>query len=302
MGRPNTTSDLLRPMSIGDIMDSAVKLYRSNFFLLIGIGAWVYIPLCLLGFFISQAIFNLLIQLVSIFLAAVVTVAISERILNHEISISNAYSRTSKRLGSFIGAMMLVGLIGMSLLIIVGIFVSIFSSIFFKALRFPFGSLIFTLIVALFTVAIMVWLLFIPQAVLLEGNKAIKSIGRNSKIVSGNFWKAYATLVLVSIAMFVITSFLWLIGGSVMAILGGDANTAGSFAQNFEASVNRFRQFPPGIGAVNLLLQPFRMVVITLLYYDIRVRKEGYDLEIMAKELAMETPGEQGNHGESQKA
>ena len=45
----NATSNLLRPMGIGDILDGAVKLYRDNFLLLIRISAWVYIPFCFLA-------------------------------------------------------------------------------------------------------------------------------------------------------------------------------------------------------------------------------------------------------------
>ena len=292
MGQPNTTPDLLRPMGIGDILDGAIKLYRNNFLLLIGIGACVYIPLCLLGFVVSQGIFNVLIQLISIFLAAVVTVAISERILSREISIADSYRRTSSRLVSLAGAILLIGLIAFVLLIAVGLFMGIFSALFLRILHFPFSSLIFILLISLFTVAIMVWLLFIPQTILLEGKKATESFGRNMDLIRDNFWKAFAVMILVSIATFIVTSFLWLIGGIAVTILDSGSSTDRGFAQNFGAAVDRFRQFPLSVGMINLLLQPFRMVVITLLYYDIRVRKEGYDLEVMAKELAIEATSE----------
>jgi hypothetical protein len=41
-----------------------------------------------------------------------------------------------------------------------------------------------------------------------------------------------------------------------------------------------------GGNLASLLIYPFFTVVITLLYYDLRIRKEGFDLEIMATELA----------------
>jgi hypothetical protein len=34
-----------------------------------------------------------------------------------------------------------------------------------------------------------------------------------------------------------------------------------------------------------VLVYPFLAVVSTLLYYDLRVRKEGFDLEVMSREL-----------------
>jgi hypothetical protein len=35
-----------------------------------------------------------------------------------------------------------------------------------------------------------------------------------------------------------------------------------------------------------LFIEPFKVVSTTMLYYDLRVRKEGYNLQIMGEELA----------------
>ena len=35
-----------------------------------------------------------------------------------------------------------------------------------------------------------------------------------------------------------------------------------------------------------VLVTPFGMLVVVLLYFDLRIRKEGYDIEVMAQELA----------------
>ena len=36
---------------------------------------------------------------------------------------------------------------------------------------------------------------------------------------------------------------------------------------------------------LSVLLEPFRIAAMTILYYGFRLRKEGFDLEIMAEEL-----------------
>ena len=41
---------------------------------------------------------------------------------------------------------------------------------------------------------------------------------------------------------------------------------------------------------VGIFIYPLVTVVITLLYYDLRIRKEGFDLENMAKELGFASP------------
>jgi hypothetical protein len=43
--------------------------------------------------------------------------------------------------------------------------------------------------------------------------------------------------------------------------------------------------FTAVVGVVSLLITPLLYCVLTLLYYDLRVRKEGYDLEVLASEL-----------------
>jgi hypothetical protein len=35
-----------------------------------------------------------------------------------------------------------------------------------------------------------------------------------------------------------------------------------------------------------VITTPFVMLVIVLLYFDLRIRKEGFDIEVMARELA----------------
>ena len=41
---------------------------------------------------------------------------------------------------------------------------------------------------------------------------------------------------------------------------------------------------------VQILLYPVLAVTVTLLYYDLRIRKEGFDIEMMASELGGRAP------------
>ena len=47
----------------------------------------------------------------------------------------------------------------------------------------------------------------------------------------------------------------------------------------------KWKQVFDPLNSGSVLLEPFRIAVMTLLYYDFRIRKEGFDLEIMAEEL-----------------
>ena len=41
-------------------------------------------------------------------------------------------------------------------------------------------------------------------------------------------------------------------------------------------------------GIASVLVQPFQAAIRTVLYYDLRVRKEGYDVELLAEQLGIE--------------
>ena len=47
---------------------------------------------------------------------------------------------------------------------------------------------------------------------------------------------------------------------------------------------------------VTILLEPISAIARTLLYYDLRVRKEGFDLELMARQLAAATNANSNLH------
>ena len=193
-----------------------------------------------------------------------------------------------ERLASFVGAMLLMGLVmipvGVVMLIGILMFTGL-TTVLARSLHLPlFGALAGLMMVAWVGAAVLfalVWLLFVPQAVLLEGTGASRSIGRSIELIKGSFWKTLGILILISIALFLIKSLVVVVGGVVIAMLSGGVDTAGTSIQNFQ-------KLPLVAGVVDLFLQPFRMVVITLLYYDIRVRKEAYDTELMAEELAIE--------------
>jgi hypothetical protein len=42
--------------------------------------------------------------------------------------------------------------------------------------------------------------------------------------------------------------------------------------------------------ATSVVVTPFSAAVITVLYFDARVRKEGFDLELMARRIGVEPP------------
>ena len=99
---------------------------------------------------------------------------------------------------------------------------------------------------------------FALQAALLEGLGPIDAISRSSELVKGNWWRVLGiSLVLFLIAIIIIYASFFL------------------------------RERAPIIAPiiVGILTTPIAAIGMTLLYYDLRVRKEGYNLDSLATEL-----------------
>jgi hypothetical protein len=103
-------------------------------------------------------------------------------------------------------------------------------------------------------------LLTIPASVMLEKNGVTSALGRSWRLSDGLRWKALGAWLLV-ILIILLTS------GTVQVVftvleMTTVAQIAGSVLQIF--------------------VYPLVGIVVTLLYYDARIRKEGLDLELMA--------------------
>lgn len=114
------------------------------------------------------------------------------------------------------------------------------------------------------------WTVAIP-AFLTEGIKGRRALGRSFRLVRGFWWRTFAIIVLGAILASIIS-------GALTAALVGIAFTSDSDAAfvvaNFLASV-----------AAGAVTTPFIAAVTIVLYFDLRVRKEGFDLALLAARL-----------------
>jgi hypothetical protein len=122
-------------------------------------------------------------------------------------------------------------------------------------------------------------IIFLPQVLMIEGMSAGSSLGRSISLGQGNWYRVGAILLFtyfVSLSMLaaltlpVILGLEWFNMSSVEFVL----TPVGS------AIYSAFNH------TANLLSLPIWIVSFTLLYFDNRVRKEGYDMELLAREVA----------------
>jgi hypothetical protein len=263
----------LRPLSAGDIVDEAIGLYRRNFRLFLSIGAVVLVPAgviqlvlallagdAALGIFtissLSWWVLSVLVSFVS-YVAVISTMALaaSERWMDRPITVGEAFRRVSERLGSLVGLVLLYGaiLLGLSVTI-VGI---------------PFAIYLFV-----------AWLLSV-QVLLVEGTGIRSALGRSRELVAGHWWRVVGIAILLAIIQAIISAFFTL-PATVFGFGSVFSDPASSDVSPLVIALDSI-----GTTAGQIVVGPIAYCAYILLYYDLRVRKEGLDIELTAQSLGL---------------
>jgi hypothetical protein len=116
------------------------------------------------------------------------------------------------------------------------------------------------------------WSVAIP-AMLVEGKRGAKALGRSLELVRGRWWATLGRLLVAYILVSVVTaaaSFALLLPALVIV----DDTSFGALVLEHAANL-----------LVSLVTTPFIAAVTTLVYFDLRVRKEGFDLAVLAERM-----------------
>jgi hypothetical protein len=260
---------VLRPLSTSELLDRTFHLYRNNFLVFVGIAA---IPqLGVLGLqlgsaamlfsgsvvgFSAVAIIAGLVSFIAIEISQAATVmAVSHLHLDRPTTIGTAYSAAKPSLGRVIGISLGVGIavgVGFLLLIIPGIYLAL------------------------------AWSLAIPITVL-EGGGLGVSTTRSKALTKGSFGRIFVVYLLIAVLTLIVSmivAFVLLLPLGMMG-LHGTSNVA---ASNALQAVANFLS--------TSLVGPLATIAITLIYYDQRVRKEGFDLQLMMSTLESAGPAD----------
>lgn len=173
--------------------------------------------------------------------------AISEQYLRQSINIGRAFRFAWERLAALAGAMILVLFATTGILVV---------SIGFTVSISPDVGYIFVAAGFCVGLYLMVRWSFILQVALLERLGPLAAMSRSSALVKRNWWRVMNMTIIIGI----ITVGISIILGTVPTI-------------------------GPTLGSI--LSTPVFAIGITLLYYDLRVRKEEYNLDLLAGELHM---------------
>jgi hypothetical protein len=277
----------LRPLGVGDIFDEGFDLYKRNFVFLLLATAVVVVPLDILLAFLTPrlmpAVFDLfsltasqpdafwvwtvsslvkLLFFLPLYLVAVgpVAAAASARYLEQNATIEAVFRLCLRRTPALLLTALFSGIV--------------------LALGLAFCGVLW--------LAAATQLLFVLEALLLEGLGPVGAMRRSMTLEAGYGSRVFGCLLLLGMVLFVVSLGLrlplaYLVDGvlslapGASSLYGGGTNGVGTAQQQVVTLISS--------GLAHLLLIPFIVCVITVLYYDLRIRKEGVDIELMAQEL-----------------
>jgi hypothetical protein len=121
------------------------------------------------------------------------------------------------------------------------------------------------------------WSVTVP-ALVVEHLGAFEAIQRSYRLVRRRFWPVLGVVVL-SVLLYGTISYLFSLAGSLFTFLGDETSVGIPVAASVISST-----------LSSIVVQPFIAAVLIVLYFDLRVRAEGYDLRLMATELGDGTP------------
>jgi hypothetical protein len=113
-----------------------------------------------------------------------------------------------------------------------------------------------------------------PMIVMLEGRTASDAYSRSQELARDHAWRILGTLAVCFVLEMLAALGAAMLFGAIAGLAGLPERVATLFSS-----------------VAVVLTAPFSSVVVTLLYYDLRVRKEGFDLEMMALDLGAPAPG-----------
>ncbi len=273
----------LRPLGVGEILDVAIKIYRARFGVLVRTVAVVVGPVFAL--------------------VAVIRISIpqSDNLFDPSQSGSTPEFEADQFWAFLAGTLVIFILAFVASQVATGACFKAVGGAYLdeepdwrESLRFArerLGSLLWLSVVLVVMIApaflacivpgiylYVAWSVAAP-VLLLEGITGRAALKRSRVLTKGRFWPTAGVLVLVAVLTGIVQAiFLGVLTG-VVSITGNEVATA--VAEAIGQTVS------------SAMTTPLSAAVITVLYFDLRVRKEGFDLALLARRLGVE-PGTGG--------
>ena len=298
----------LRIMNWMEIIDNVFHLYRKHFLLFIGISIIYFIVDSvedkLFKFLWKNNPYGLIEELISYLLSELVIVvfivAASEIYFQRQITIRDTFQRFKNIHPRYL-VNVFIYLIPLSILLLLQDIMS--AGIRYFSVVTLISLLLLTLIVR--TYFLITWQLYAP-VIVVEGSMKPKPMRRSRALIRKSWWRVFGTIFTLKILMrairiIFVVSFVLLLG---MFGLMGDAPVLEIAEYVLRSSVGFFSGKPSPFqsgstsyiilmslySVIGVLTTPLHAIAITLIYFNQRVRREGFDIEMKISQGAAPRP------------
>lgn len=273
----------LRPLAIGEIVDTAVSIYRAHAVSLLRIVALIIVPLQALAFVVGVA-----------------TIDHPDQIFGGGFDGESARQTDVMSGGEVVGNIVVSILSTVAVMLTVAACFRATSSAYLgtepdprESLRYAWsriGSLIWLLIIMSFLLFFAFLALFVPgvwlsvswsmaiPVILVEQARGWGALKRSYNLVRGRWWQTLLALIVAFVLAAIVQFVLAFLVGLVVIVGDTDSVVLAVFLNTVTSAIS------------SIVTTPFIAAIFVLVYYDLRVRKEGYDLELMASGLGEALP------------
>jgi len=294
----------LRPLSVGEILDVAIKILRRNakaLFLivlvvlvpvqiLVGVVQYVALPsqdalnlapgetpdFAEIGGFIAAAfVLALLSGLAWLIASGACFKVVRDAYLGGRPSVGAGLRASWRRLPAIVAVALVLG-VGLTAIAVIVFSIAAAATAAAFALNPVLGVLVLLVTVggsiAGFLFFLVRWSVALPALLAERGLGPLAALARSWRLVAGRFWPTCAAVVLA----FLLTSVVQALVAPVTFLfpIADGANEAVDVALNTLVST-----------LASVITTPFLAAVLAVLYFDLRVRKEGLDLELLTRAL-----------------
>jgi hypothetical protein len=289
----------LRPMTLGEVLDRTFKLYKSNFWLFAGITALPYLlillvevasaalgnasqatpgtpqisPSLLAGALAGGAVVAILYFLMTGAAHAATVFAVSDLYLARPATVRGSFSRVGTKVFRVLLVFFLIGLVvggGVLLVVMVG---AVLKSPAIMGLGFIVLFVPCIIFVCRAAVAI-------PVA-MLEDLGAVRSLERSMQLTKGHASQIFLIFLLV---VFLSYLAIMLLQAPFMAL------TVASAASHQTLSLGTLVLQYLAMFVSQVLVGPIGTIAFSLMYYNLRVRKEAFDIQHLMASLGPSAP------------
>ena len=306
--QPNVERDAskLHAMGFTDLLDTTFSLYRTHFWSFLRIATLYFIAM-LIGVSISffddwigtsaktaiWVFMMIAIFCVSVFVVSALVFASAQAYLDGRITAGTVLKQAKRQFFRCLVSSLIFGLITfLFTVLIVVLFVIIYSPIETGGISRGIGGLVVFLILFFGAASFLTYWCFYISAIFVEDVSARAELRRSGELIRDKWWRINSMMLAMLLLHFGI-SFIFRTAFGILLTLTGLAEITEFFGTvqwlaffQLPGHLTEFHLLSALMHVVNLGIDTFTMPIwvigATLLYFDQRIRREGFDIEMMA--------------------